>query len=487
MESVEQQQLETGLKINRALATSIQVFEWLSIVVLGWVFTSEYMEAAILNAPKFTMLLTCIHYFLIALILVIGSWVADFLKWTQLSALLNWLHLKDKKTALFFGGLFSFSAISFILIEQKMVLSIGEKKFSIAKDSSKYSDDKNYTLRLSEKSATELEFKEAKKRIEKSICTECLEIKAKYSKELNTWKRKNGKTDLDRKYINNNINSIEGKIYSEVKIANDAHNALIAKKIQQLEDSYNSETKEVKAALQSITNRVDSAKNKNDLDIINREKSINNWAKGTSFFTILLQLICRFFSFKGLQKLGRLNDKLFDENNPLLDLLQKIPYFGRYFEDELWQVFYENRKNKKQLNKAKYEMTTLHNIEMKKLSTSKYENFLKSNNYRDSIFTVLYFSIFVWRIDEYKNEHNIVILDEKISEKSEEMFEKVEETPIILHEETGESDESYYKSIIETFQMFYNEAKDGDEEKPYYLSIVETFKLFINDLKDTKI
>ena len=501
IEYVERQQREKGLKLSRGVATAVQVFEWLSIVLIAWAFLTQKIENIVLLAPKIEVIIRVVGYALIIVIVVAGSLMADLLKWTQLSSMLNIFHTKNYKSGAFIALIYIALAAGFITVEREMISNVGNEYAAVKKDSSKYTDDRNYTLRLSEKQAAELEYKESRKRIENSVCTECLDIKAKYSKELNVWKRKNGKTELDRKYINDNIRSIENKINTESKAAKDLHDAKIAKKLQDLEDSYNAETKEVKAAVQSITSRIDSAKNKNDLDIINRERKIKVIAIGTAWVTILLQLICRLSSFFDLKKLNRLNE-LFDENNPLLDFLQTLPIIGKYFEDNFWVVMFSNRRAQKEADKIKYEIFNTHNSNMKFMRQAKYISFLKANNYPNNFLSNIYFSFFVWKAEidndslnsmklaydgKKSNPYEPTVLHEKISEKSSEMFEKVEETPIILQEETAENEENYYKSIITTFQMFYDDASEEDEDKPYYLSIVKTFTLFLNDLNEDKI
>lgn len=414
MEYAAQRAKEIGLKLTRGVATSVQVFEWLSIVLIAWTFLFQKIDNFALLAPKLYYAIYGVGYFILLLIIVIGSLIADFLKWTQNTSLLSFAELGNFKTGLIVGILYIAVAGGFIVGEQEMIKDIGTTHFGVPKDTSKYTDDKNYTLRLSEKDKSEKEYKDSKARIEKSVCSECLTITSNYAKTLATWNNKRAKTEADRKYINSNISSIERKRNAEVETAKAKHEALKAQKLEQLEQEYNTEFKEVKTAVQTITSRIDSAKNKNDLDIILREKKIKAIAVGTSIFTILIQFVCRFFAFFILRDLQRLNE-LFDENNPLLDFLNTFPVVGKYFDDNFWAIKFKTNKAGKEANKIKYDALNDQNQRMKIRRNSKYLKWIKEHNYTDNFLTSTWFTVAVWNgeIDEDSNNAMTMAYEDK--------------------------------------------------------------------------
>lgn len=390
---MENKQSEIGLKLTNILAGMIQVFEAISVITIVSLALNKGIDALVStygnDAAAHVAIL--IKVVLISLVVMGGFLVADLMKWLEYSALKFFVEKSYWKVGIYTIAL-GLVGYSFYLAERNASRQIGHGYFSVQEDKKAYTDDANYNLRLSGKQKIDAEWTARKKELDsqKTKCATCKDIEASYNSQINLWRSKRIITDADRVYVQNNISALEAKKSNESSVAKQKHEAEIDKKYFDEEAIYKNAISEASNTIRRIESTIDTGKVLNEADIRARKQDIDFWTSGFSWITVLAQILLRIGRFHFLLENNRIGE-LFDENNFMLDLMQQLPFVGKYFEDTFWAEKLGNFKKVRGANRVEYNRTQSWNTELNLKRKAKYWGYIKENGLKDNLWAKIKF------------------------------------------------------------------------------------------------
>lgn len=391
----EEKQSALGLRLTNIGAGLIQVFEAILVIAISTISLSKGIDSLSEIAPTILLqdIIEVARYTSIGILFILGFMAADLMKWLLYSGLLFFKKKDFVRMSFYFVGLCAV-AFGFYHVEKNASANIGHSYFSIEDDKTKYTDDANYNLRMTEKDKIQSYWNERKKELEKqkSQCPACAVIESKRNSEIAGWRKRRIVTAADSKFVADNIDAISRARDREVSEAEAQRAVEIDAKYSEEEASFKSQRSAADNTLKTITSKIDTGRVLNAEEAAERNRKIDFWASGFSWITLLAQILLRIARFHFLISADAL-DEIWDENNLVLDALQAIPFIGKYFEDNYWAEKSGNFKRVKEVNRLKYSKTESWNTELKNKREARYWTFIREKSIPNTLSSRLYFFV----------------------------------------------------------------------------------------------
>ena len=479
MEEEKRKQAEIGLRMTNIFAGTIQVIEAFCIVALTISALAVQFKALIETVPELAFILHGINYIANLGVIVVAFMFADLMKWLLYSSL---IHYKDneKDAEIGYGIALLACGRIFYAIEKEATYSIGHNNFSIKEDKKKYTDNENYNLRLTEKQKIQSEWDKRSKDLQsqKKDCADCKTIAANYDNQIASLQSK-VRTPEDRAWIQPKINNLASHKVAEVLAAKAQREKYIQDMYDQEQADYRARMGTANASITNITSTIDTGYIKNGEDIKEREKKIAFYSWGFSLFTLLIQALMRFWRFRLLIKLNILHE-VWDENNLVLDGLQRLPKIGKYFEDNYWQSKFKNFTQKKESNAIIYQESSMWNTSLSIKRQAKYQTFIKEKEVPDNLLNQLWFFFSGKKTipdEDLLNRMNLAYSTNKREAKRQNVLQ---EPPQEVENKIEENNENFQENIAEIQENNIILNEQGDD----FILDIENVINILNGLKD---
>jgi len=391
-------------------------------------------------------------FFVLLIVLLIDLQSMSFYGGSLLFDKLN----KDKVSAIGWSVLYIALSIVIVLGDMKGAKHGGKKHFGYKPQKIEdYTQDPKFKEKGTYRAKLEKEKQDNIDKYATSLknCIPCAAIKASYAAKIAAKRKslRHSNKPQDQNWIANVNKSVNAEIIAiqaEETAAVSAAKAKIEFTRDSIDALYVSRINATDTTLAALTSGIDKHNDGEDIKKGEREKQIDQFAVGVAPFTQALLFILRVLLIGAFRASGY----TWHGAGTALRAMSIMSHIRQWFDIHTYEAI-----EKSKINRTSKLATVIENVEAH-----------------------------IEKVGESAHVEKVRLLLENNAQTplaAKALLIKKKDVQSSSTSATSVNEADYYRDIIATFTLFYNDAEDNDPQKSYYNDIIATFTLFLNDLK----